>query len=90
MRLALDVVAHAVTGTFDVAVIVSQDQDLTEVASEVRTIARTQKRWIKIASAYPVGPGTRDRRGVDRTDWIAIDRKTYDRCIDGRDYRSAA
>lgn len=87
--MALDVVAHAVTGAFDVAVIVSQDQDFTEVASEVRTIARTQKRWIKIASAYPVGPGTRARRGIDRTDWIAIDRQMYDRCIDGRDYRSA-
>lgn len=47
-------------------------------------------RWIKIASAYPVGPGTRDRRGIDRTDWIEIDRKTYDRCIDERGDRSAA
>ena len=88
VRLALDVVARAVTGDFDVAVIVSQDQDFTEVASEVRTIARSQKRWIKIASAFPAGPGTRDRRGIDRTDWIVIDREMYDRCIDGRDYRA--
>ena len=34
MRLALDVVRHAVTEEYDVKVILSQDQDFTEVASE--------------------------------------------------------
>ena len=87
VRLALDVVRYAVTGEYDVAVILSQDQDFTEVASEVRAISRKQKRWSKVASAYPVGSGTRDRRGIDRTDWISIDREMYHRCIDGRDYR---
>ena len=75
---------------YDVAVILSQDQDFTEVASEVRAISGKKKRWIKVASAYRVGPGTRDRRGIDRTDWIQIDREMYDRCIEYRDYRSAA
>ena len=64
VRLALDVVRYAVTGEYDVAVILSQDQDFTEV----RAISRKQKRWTKVASAYPVGSGTRDRRGIDRTD----------------------
>ena len=74
----------------NIAVILRQDQDFTEVASEVRMISEKVGRWIKIASAYPVGRGTPDRRGIDRTDWIEIDGKTYDRCIDERDYRSAA
>jgi hypothetical protein len=28
-----------------------------------------------------------DRRGIDRTDWIRIDRATYDSCLDRMDYR---
>jgi hypothetical protein len=26
-------------------------------------------------------------RGIDKTDWVQIDRATYDQCIDARDYR---
>jgi len=72
---------------YDVALIFSQDQDLTELADLVRTVARYQDRWIKIASAYPDSPASRFRRGIDRTDWCPIDRATYDACIDRRDYR---
>ena len=71
----------------DVAVVFSQDQDLSEVAEEVRTIAREQGRWIKIASAYPLSPTTRNRRGIDKIDWLRIDRTTYDACLDHWDYR---
>ena len=67
--------------------IFSQDQDLTEVAEEVRLIAREKKRWIKIASAFPSSPTSRNRRGIDKTDWIRIDRSLYDSCLDRRDYR---
>ena len=34
---------------FEVALVFSQDQDLSEVADEIRVIAREQSRWIKIA-----------------------------------------
>ncbi len=71
------------------ALIFSQDQDLSEVAEEIRVIAREQNRWIKVASAFPLSPTTRNRRGIDKTDWIPIDRATYDSCLDRRDYRSA-
>jgi hypothetical protein len=70
----------------DVALIFSQDQDLAEVAREIRTIAQEQNRWLKIASAFPEGPGLRVQRGIDRTDWIRIDRATYDACLDRRRY----
>ena len=55
------------------------------LADEVRAIAREQQRWIRIASAYPVGPGTRNARGVERTDWIPIDRATYEACLETRE-----
>lgn len=86
-RIALDVVRLALDGACDVALLFSQDQDLSEVADEVRLISRRQDRWIKAASAFPVSPTSRNRRGVNRTDWIAIDRALYDACLDARDFR---
>lgn len=87
VRIALDVIRAARTGAADVLLVLSQDQDLAEVALEIRSIAREDDRWIKIASAFPVGPGTTNKRGIDRTDWIRIERAVYDRCIDPLDYR---
>lgn len=87
VRIALDVVRIARKGFFDVALIFSQDQDLSEMADEVREISQQQERWIKIASAFPIGPGTDNKRGINGTDWIRIDKATYDTCIDKIDYR---
>jgi uncharacterized LabA/DUF88 family protein len=87
IRIALDVVSHVLENACDVALVFSQDQDLSEVADEVRKIATRQKRWIKIASAFPIGPTSRNRRGINRTDWVRIDKATYDSCIDRWDHR---
>ena len=87
VRIALDVIRLAHRRAYDVALVFSQDQDLSEVAAEIRVIAEEQNRWIKMASAFPVSPTTRNRRGIDKTDWIRIDRAVYDACIDRRDYR---
>lgn len=87
VRIALDVIRMAHRNEYDVALVFSQDQDLSEVAAEIRVIAREQNRWIKIACAFPSSPTSRNRRGIDRTDWIPIERATYDACLDGRDYR---
>jgi len=87
VRLALDVVRMAHRNEYDVAVIFSQDQDLSEVAAEIRVIAREQDRWIKVACAFPLSPTTIYRRGINQTDWLPIDRATYDTCLDRRDYR---
>jgi uncharacterized LabA/DUF88 family protein len=87
VRIALDVVRLARSGDYDVALIFSQDQDLSEVADEIRAIARDQGRWITIASAYPSSPTSTNRRGINKTDWIRLDRATYDLAIDPRDYR---
>ena len=87
MRIALDVIRLAHRGDYDVALIFSQDRDLSEVAKEIRVIAREQGRWIKIASAFPSSPMSRNHRGIDRTDWIRLDRELYEACLDPRDYR---
>jgi len=87
VRIALDVVRAVLAGSCDVVLLFSQDQDFAELADEVRAIAREQQRWIRIASAYPVGPGTRNARGVERTDWIPIDRATYEACMETREGR---
>jgi uncharacterized LabA/DUF88 family protein len=87
VRLAIDIIRLAHSGAFDVALVLSQDQDLSEVAEEIRVIAKEQNRWIRIASAFPSSPASKNTKGIYRTDWIKIDRPTYDSCIDPRDYR---
>lgn len=87
LRIALDVVRLALEDELDVAVVFSQDQDLSELAAEVRRIGRQQNRWIKIASAFPSSPVYRNTRGINGTDWIRIDRPLYDACLDPNDYR---
>lgn len=87
VRIALDVIQMAHRDEYDVALLFCRDQDLAEVASEIRLIASQQDRWIKVASAYPFSPATKGWRGINKTDWIKIDRTMYDACIDKRDYR---
>lgn len=87
VRIAIDVISLAWQSAYDVALVFSQDQDLSEVAREIRAIARHQNRWIKMACAFPASPVTPNRKGINWTDWIRIDRNTYDACLDPRDYR---
>jgi uncharacterized LabA/DUF88 family protein len=53
VRIAIDVIGLAWQSAYDVAVVFSQDQDLSEVSREIRDVAERQKRWIKIAGAFP-------------------------------------
>ena len=87
IRIALDVVRMAREGRYDVALIFSQDQDLSEVADEVKEISIQQKRWIRVACAFPVSPTYSNTRGINQTDWVQINRALYDTCLDANDYR---
>ncbi len=87
VRIAIDVVSMSRRGEFDVGLIFSQDQDLSEVADEVRSIAQEKQRWIKLVSAFPVSPTRKNKRGINKTDWLPIDQAFYEKCIDYRDYR---
>jgi uncharacterized LabA/DUF88 family protein len=88
IRLALDVVRLAMEDAYDVAVIFSQDQDLTEAADEVKRISALQNRWIRVACAFPISPTSSNTRGINGTEWIRIDRAAYDACLDPNDYRA--
>jgi uncharacterized LabA/DUF88 family protein len=87
VRIALDIIGKAVRNEYDVALVLSQDQDLSEVADEIRILAQQQKRWIKIACAYPFSPTVTNKRGINGTDWIKVSKETYDSCVDTKDYR---
>ena len=87
VRIALDVVRMARKGELDVALLFSQDQDFSEVSDEIREISKEQQRWIKIACAFPSSPSSSNKLGIQKADWIPIDRATYDACLDPQDYR---
>src|SRR3990172_3628351 len=70
VRVALDIVRLANEDSYDVCLILSQDQDLTEAVDEVKLAARKQNRWIKVACAFPTSPTFRNNRGIDKTAWI--------------------
>lgn len=87
VRLALDLIRLAFADRFDVAIVFSQDQDYSEAAKEIRAISKAANRWIKVASAFPSSQWTSNKRGIEFTDWVRIDRATCDRCLDPADYR---
>jgi hypothetical protein len=86
VRIAIDIIMLAIRKQYDVALVFSQDQDLSEAAAEIRAISAQQQRWIHISSAYPESSNSKVR-GINRTDWIPFSQVDYDSCIDPRDYR---
>lgn len=87
VRLALDVVRLARQGRYDVGLIFSQDSDLAEVVDEVKEIAQSADRWIKIACAFPGGARATAKRGIDKSEWVRMDEAFYNACLDPTDYR---
>jgi uncharacterized LabA/DUF88 family protein len=87
VRIALDIVRLAAENAYDVALIFSQDQDLSEAVDEVRKISTSQDRWIKAVSAFPRSVLSHNTRGINGTDWFPIERELYDACLDSRDFR---
>ena len=87
IRIALDMVRLARENAFDVALLFSQDQDLSEVVTEVKNISVQQNRWIKVACAYPISPTYRNNRGINGAEWVKIERQVYDLNTDLNDYR---
>jgi uncharacterized LabA/DUF88 family protein len=87
VRIALDCVSLSLSNDLDVAVIFSQDQDMSEVVDEIKKIARLQNRWIKVACPFPSSSTASNPCGINGSDWIPFDKSFYDTCIDKRDYR---
>ena len=62
----------AIERAYDTAIVLSQDQDLSEAAHDVKKIAKAQGRTIRIVSAYPWKPGFykgMNDKGINGTDW---------------------
>lgn len=87
VRIALDIIHLAHKKEFDIAMVFSQDQDLSEVATEIISISQEQDRWIKMASAYPVSPVYTNSRGINKTTWLQFDKAIYDTCLDQKYYK---
>ena len=87
VSLAIDLIRATYEFQYEAAIIVSQDSDFGPAIRLAKQIAKGQGRMLAFESRYPVGPGSRSRRGVPGTTWLPIDKKTYDACHDPRDYR---
>lgn len=88
VRIAIDIITLAIKKRYDVALIFSQDQDLSEAAHEIRNITKENDQWIKLASAFPKNTFKKHlNRGINKTDWLPFEKSLYDTCIDPRDYR---
>lgn len=87
MRLALDAVDLHRRHGFDVALIFSQDQDFSELAAEIKAIARQQKRWVQVASVYPASDKLAEAHGVSGTRAIVLDEEAFTRVLDTAENR---
>lgn len=87
IRIALDVIRAVRLNECDVVLLFSQDTDFAELAIEIKSLSSAEGRWIKICSAFPIGPGTENKRGIPNTDWELIFHEDYQKCLDPNDYR---
>lgn len=88
VKIAIDLIRLTYEKRYGVAIIVSQDRDFEPAIQFAGEIAKDQGRQLVFESHFPVGPGSKSDRGIPRTDWMPIDKATYDACLDPRDYRS--
>ncbi|HPF32345.1 MAG TPA: NYN domain-containing protein [Candidatus Sabulitectum sp.] len=86
IRIAIDVLKACRTNACNAVVIFSQDQDLVEAVKEAKAIAKSNDRWFKIVSAFPVSSRSSNSRGINQTDWYRISREDYDKCLDTHSY----
>jgi uncharacterized LabA/DUF88 family protein len=86
VRIAIDLIRLTYEQKYEVAMIISQDADFGPAVLLAKEIARSQGRQLVFESCFPVGGGTVYTRGVPGTNWIEIDKATYDACFDSRDY----
>lgn len=91
VSLAIDLIHLTYERAYEVAVIVSQDQDFGPAVKLAKEIARDQQRQLIFESAFPCEAsqhiGRRPPRGIAGTVWSFIDKQLYDSCFDPKDYR---
>lgn len=83
VRLALDAVSQFRRGLYDVALIFSQDQDFSELAAELKAIAREEKRWVQVISAFPAAETTEAApSGISGTIGLALGETEFRKVLD--------
>jgi uncharacterized LabA/DUF88 family protein len=85
IRIALDMVRLVRENALDTIVLFSQDNDLREACDEVKMIAQSQGRFVRIRSAFPQmeDPAKATKqRGIEKTEWHPIARSVYDSCCE--------
>ena len=60
-------------GELAVVTVVSQAQDLAEVAGEIGNVAQVQGRWLMLVSVFLDFPDATAKRRIDRTVWFRMD-----------------
>ena len=90
VRIALDMVDLAYHGEYDIAVLFSQDRDLTKAVKTLHKIREELGRWIIIENAFCYStdlPGGCKIGIMKDIPWFHITREIYDACIDPNYYR---
>lgn len=86
VRIALDMIRLTYRNEFDVGIVFSQDQDLSEAITEIREIANDQKRFVEMFCAFPHSSSATNDKPIRGTTAILIDRALYDSCLDRSHY----
>lgn len=86
-QLICDVMTTLHNDEADVIVLVTKDKSLSVLAQNIRQISYDNKRWIKVVNAFPyikpeAGVVNNHHVGIDKTDWLHLDRDFYDRCVE--------
>lgn len=87
VSIAIDLIDLTYRNEYDVAVLVSSDQDLSPAIALAKLIARDAGRSPEFESASPYERGRYENRGLQGATWIQIDKAAYDRCRDFNEYR---
>lgn len=82
VKLAIDLIRLTYEKQYEVAIILSQDRDFEPAINLAREIAQDQGRQIAFESHFIIGDSS---RGIPETTWMAIDKTTYDACLDTQD-----
>ena len=89
VHLAIDLMRDFMMGRCDIVAIVSQDRDFDGVVSSVKDLSKRLQRPVRVMCAFPMGPGTTNRFGIQGAQARGVQKEEYDACLDPRDYRPA-
>ncbi len=86
LLIGLDVVEFALTGLFDVGIVVSLDSDLREIPSAIRNLRAHLTNPVRIEAAVPVGPLHTPKTLAGFAYTHQITREVFERIRDDTDY----